>query len=49
MPSEETPLLDVQSRYEQVYKRFSKRQKQIFVAVVSWNGLLPREPLSRCS
>jgi hypothetical protein len=47
MSSEETPLLDVQSQHEQVYKRFNKRQKRIFLAVVSWCGLLPRQLISR--
>ncbi|KIY48200.1 MFS general substrate transporter [Fistulina hepatica ATCC 64428] len=47
VPSEETPLLvppnDVNSifKHEAVYARFSPARKRVFVALVSWCGLLP--------
>ncbi|KIM79780.1 hypothetical protein PILCRDRAFT_73747 [Piloderma croceum F 1598] len=41
MSSEETPLLIEQRNHNTVYNRFTRRQKRVIVAVVSWTGLLP--------
>ncbi|KIM80027.1 hypothetical protein PILCRDRAFT_73598 [Piloderma croceum F 1598] len=41
MSSEETPLLIEQRNHNAVYNRFTRRQKRVIVAVVSWAGLLP--------
>lgn len=41
MSSEETPLLVEQRNHNAVYDRFTRRQKRVIVAVVSWAGLLP--------
>jgi hypothetical protein len=47
MSSEETPLLIDQRNHNAVYNRFTRRQKRVIVAVVSWAGLLPRKyPIS---